>query len=160
MLPQANRMMIQGLGCDLFRMGYRACAASFDFGTYNSFAGSTDVEKLTRFVDWQLVMKTINNTECRFRIAAANMPTLTKSLTQLWNNQRKISNADHTQPAREGRDVTFIRAIYNRQQLFELLTNIWHNHSISMPETMPMPTPPGHIMTVTLFALMHWTIPV
>lgn len=112
----------------LSRLAYGARPGSFDFATFNSFSGSTDLEKLTRYVDWQLAPQSIDDTECNNRIAAANLPTLTKSLTQLWNDHRKISNADRTQPAREVRSATFIRAIYSRRQLFEVLVNFWHNH--------------------------------
>jgi len=112
----------------LSRMAYGTRPGSFDFGTFNSFAGSTAVEKLTRFVDWQLAPQSIDDTECNNRIAAANFPTLTKSLIQMWNDHRKIDNADRTQPVREVRDATFIRAIYSRRQLFEVLVNFWHNH--------------------------------
>ncbi len=112
----------------LSRMAYGTKPGSFDFGTFNSFSGSTAEEKLTNFVNWQLAPQSIDDTDCNNRIAAANLPTLTKSLTQLWNDHRKISNADRTQPVREVRSAAFIRATYSRRQLFEVVVNFWHNH--------------------------------
>lgn len=112
----------------LSRMAYGTRPGSFDFSTFNGFPGVTAEEKLTGFVDWQLAPQSIDDSECNNRVTAANLPTLTKSLTQLWNDHHKIINADRTQPVRDVRAAAFLRATYSRRQLYEVLVNFWHNH--------------------------------
>jgi uncharacterized protein (DUF1800 family) len=112
----------------LSRMAYGTRPGSFDFGTFNAFAGATASEKLAAFVEWQLTPQTIDDTDCNNRIAAANLPSLNKSLTQLWNDYKKTSGADRVKPVKDVRSAAFIRAVYSRRQLFEVMVNFWHNH--------------------------------
>ncbi len=72
------------------------------------------------------------DTECNARIAAANLPTLNKSLPQLWTdhmrNPTQNPGLKRHDPADDVYIATFIRATYSKWQLFELLVDFWHNH--------------------------------
>jgi uncharacterized protein (DUF1800 family) len=94
--------------------------------------GATDDARLQAWVDLQLNPGAIDDSVCTAKIAAANLPTLNKSLTQLWAdhvvNNTTGNWAVRIQPFTETRTATFFRAIYSRRQLKEVLVDFWHNH--------------------------------
>jgi len=92
--------------------------------------GADDVSRLTAFVDQQLNPAAIPDPDCDARLAAAaaNLPSLNQSLTQLWQNYYLTSGADRNRPVRDVRNATLIRALFSRRQLFETVVEFWHNH--------------------------------
>lgn len=82
------------------------------------------------YVEQQLNPATIVDSDCDAKIAAYGFTTLNKSRTQLWADHAKNS-ANWTQrmlPVRETERATFLKAIYSKRQLNELLADFWHNH--------------------------------
>lgn len=110
------------------RLAFGPRPGSFDYNTFNSMAGGTDLEKLTSFVDWQLNPQGIDDSECDAKIAGANLSSLGKPLTQLWHEYYKTKNADRVKPLKDVRAATMLRAVYSKRQLFEVLVDFWHNH--------------------------------
>ena len=82
----------------LGRLTFGPRPGTFDYGTFNALPGATDAAKLASFVDWQLAPDAIDDTACQARINAANLPTLTKSLTQLWADHHEAQSGDRVQP--------------------------------------------------------------
>jgi len=92
--------------------------------------GADDVARLTAYVDAQLSPNFGADTDVNARLSAAtaHLPTLTLSRAQLWANYYLASGADRNRPVRDVRAATLIRATYSQWQLFEVLTEFWHNH--------------------------------
>ena len=94
--------------------------------------GATDDARLQAWVDQQLNPQSIDDSWCDAKLAAANLVTLNKSLPQLWadhvvNNQHlgwewRIKSFTDT------RSAAWLRAVYSRRQLKEVLVDFWHNH--------------------------------
>jgi len=92
--------------------------------------GSSDLQRLANWVDWQLDWDAIDDSATETRLSNAGYSTLGKSLQQLW--------ADHVvpdpaydvrmRPANEVQRAAFVRAVYSRRQLRELVVNFWHDH--------------------------------
>jgi uncharacterized protein (DUF1800 family) len=110
------------------RMAFGPKPGAFDTATFASMPGASANDKLAAFVDWQLNPAAINDSACDSLVAAANLPSLTKSLTQLWSDYYKAANADRTRPVKDVRAATFLRAVYSQRQLFEMMVSFWHNH--------------------------------
>lgn len=100
-----------------------------DIAAFDALGGTLDV-RLAAWVDQQLDPSSIVDTECDNRIAAASFTTLNKSLTQLWQDHylANVSWSERIRPTRETQEATFIRAVYSKRQLFEVLVDFWHNH--------------------------------
>ncbi len=92
--------------------------------------GGNDLERLTAWVDQQLDPGSIDDTEADNRIAASGFTTLGKSLQQLWIDHAVADPEweERIRPATETQLATFIRAIYSRRQLVQVLADFWHNH--------------------------------
>jgi hypothetical protein len=93
--------------------------------------GATTDERLITYVDQQLNPAAIDDSDCDARIAALNMTTLAKSPLQLWQDhvtKPNIGWSERILPATETRTATFVRAIYSKRQLAEVLADFWHNH--------------------------------
>lgn len=112
----------------LNRIAYGPRPGEFDTGTFNGQLGTTDFEKLTSFVDWQLNPLAISDTTCDAKLAAANLPALNKTLTQQWTDYLNTPNADRTRPVQDVITAAFLRAVYSRRQLLEVLVGFWHDH--------------------------------
>lgn len=96
---------------------------------FNALGGDDDA-RLTAFVDRQLNPTLINDSDLTNRLNQAGFTTLNKTLTQLWTDHR-LNSTDYTYrtlPIREVERATFLRAIYSRRQLFEVLAHFWYNH--------------------------------
>lgn len=118
----------------LNRMGYGPRPGDLD--AFNAL-GATDEERLRNYVTQQLNPDSINDSEFETRYAAAGFETLHKTQDELYAdhiaNNPYNSNDDtywdwYSKPAHELVDATFLRAVYSRKQLVEVLADFWHNH--------------------------------
>jgi len=84
---------------------------------------------LQAYVDQQLEPGALNDADCDARIAARNLTTLNLSLTDLWTQYHALEDySARLQPFREVRTATWLRAVYSKRQLQEVLVEFWHNH--------------------------------
>ncbi len=93
--------------------------------------GATSDQRLTAYVDQQLNPAAVDDSACEAKIAALNLTTLAKPPAQLWQEHVRKENidwAERTRPAAETRIATFMRAVYSKRQLVEVLADFWHNH--------------------------------
>jgi len=118
----------------LSRMAYGARPG--DLEAFNAL-GSTDDERLLNFVSQQLNPDTIDDSEFEARYAAAGFETLHKTQDELYFDHIASNPYDsndesywdwYSKPAYELVDVTFLRAVYSKKQLVEVLADFWHNH--------------------------------
>ncbi|HXQ33957.1 MAG TPA: DUF1800 family protein, partial [Anaerolineales bacterium] len=107
-----------------------------DIEAFNAL-GSTDNERLHAYVTRQLNPESIDDSEFESRYNAAGFETLHKTQDELYsdhiaNNQYDPNNDEYWQwyskPAYELIDATFLRAVYSKKQLVEVLADFWHNH--------------------------------
>lgn len=106
--------------------GYSATARA----ELDALPGGSDDARWTAWVDQQLNPASIADADCDNRIAAAGYTTLGKSLSQLWSDH-VVANPDYFTrilPTSETECATLIRVVYSRRQLFERITNFWHDH--------------------------------
>lgn len=93
--------------------------------------GTTDEARLLAYIEQQLDPSSdIENGEFLRRLAEANFITLNKSRQQLWQEhfRHKGEYSYKTLALREVERLLFIRAIYSKRQLAEVLADFWHNH--------------------------------
>lgn len=92
--------------------------------------GSTDLQRLANYVDWQLDWTAISDAGVEQRLAAAGYTTLAKTLPQLWADHVKADPVYDVrmQPAWEVQRAAYVRATHSRRQLREVLVNFWHAH--------------------------------
>lgn len=93
--------------------------------------GSDANGRFTAFVEQQLNPAAIVDTECDNRLAAQGFKTLGKTLGQLWSEHThndEIEWYERILPILETQDATFIRAVYSKRQLAEVMADFWHNH--------------------------------
>jgi hypothetical protein len=73
----------------------------------------------------------IDDSACDALITAQGFTTLGKSRQQLWLDhvvKQNVTWDERMQPARETLHATFLRAVYSKRQLVEVLADFWHNH--------------------------------
>lgn len=118
----------------LSRMAYGARPG--DLEAFNAL-GSTDDERLLNYVAQQLNPDTIDDSEFEARYAAAGFETLHKTQDELYFDHIASNPYDsndeaywdwYSKPAYELVDATFLRAVYSKKQLVEVLADFWHNH--------------------------------
>ena len=92
--------------------------------------GADDDARLTAFVDQQLDPASIDDGDADARIQQSGYTTLDKSLAQLWQDHAVNDEdwRDRIRPIVETTFVTFLRAVHSKRQLFEVMTDFWHNH--------------------------------
>lgn len=93
--------------------------------------GGNSEARLQAYIDQQLNPAAIDDSECDARIAAQGFTTLNKSRQQLWQDhvvKQNVTWDERMQPARETMHATFLRAVYSKRQLVEVLADFWHNH--------------------------------
>ncbi len=93
--------------------------------------GANDEARFQAYVNQQLSPATIDDSACDARIAAGGFVTLNKSLRQLWQDHVIDNQGDYAwyvRPADETYHATWLRAIYSKRQLLEVLADFWHNH--------------------------------
>ena len=107
-----------------------------DLESFNAL-GATDDERLRAYVSQQLNPESIDDSEFEARYAAAGFETLHKTQDELYFDHIASNPYDsndesywdwYSKPAYELVDATFLRAVYSKKQLVEVLTDFWHNH--------------------------------
>ncbi len=100
-----------------------------DIAAFNSL-GADDTSRLTSWVEQQLAPQSINDAACDARINAAGFTTINKPLAQLWEDHIVADPgwAERNRPLYETERLTFLRAIFSKRQLQEVLADFWHNH--------------------------------
>jgi uncharacterized protein (DUF1800 family) len=100
-----------------------------DFLAFNAL-GATDDARWQAWIAQQLSPATIDDSLCDARIASAGFVTLSKTATQLWDDHHAVTDNYYTRmlPVAEAECATLIRQIYSQRQLFELMTDFWHDH--------------------------------
>ena len=107
-----------------------------DLEAFNAL-GSSDEERLRGYVAHQLNPETIVDSDFEARYSAAGFETLHKTQDELYAdhiaNNPYDSNDDtywdwYSKPAHELVEATFLRAVYSKKQLVEVLADFWHNH--------------------------------
>lgn len=93
--------------------------------------GSDSTARLQVYVDQQLNPESIDDSACDALLAAQGFSTLGKSRQQLWQEhvvKEGVTWEERMQPVSETLRATFLRAIYSKRQLVEVLADFWHNH--------------------------------
>ena len=100
--------------------------------------GGTPEARLQAYVDQQLDPATIVDTDFDARLAAANYEStnpglsLDAYLARLWdwyeNDNAPSGNTSSSLVRDEAIRLKFLRAIYSKKQLLEVLTDFWHDH--------------------------------
>lgn len=93
--------------------------------------GATDESRLRCYIDQQLNPKSpLDESEYLFRLAQANFETLDQPLSDLWQTYCRHDGAytRKTLSLREVERLIFLRAVYSKRQLVEILAEFWHNH--------------------------------
>ncbi|MBP7587236.1 MAG: DUF1800 family protein, partial [Thermoanaerobaculia bacterium] len=105
-----------------------------DVAAFNAL-GANDDARLAAYVTQQLNPDPVeaNDTEYHQRRNGLNgypdpgFTTLAKSLTQLWQDHR-VGGIQSSRPVEETRLNTYLRMVYSRWQLREVLADFWLNH--------------------------------
>lgn len=106
--------------------------------------GATPDAQLAAYVEQQLDPDAIDDSACDARIAAARLKiryddvnearpleTLAQTTPELWPRAKytmQMNYQERVRPYNEVRVATWIRAVYSKRQLFEVLVDFWHNH--------------------------------
>lgn len=107
------------------RMAFGPRPGVDDIDYFNSLGGD-HLSRLTAYVDEQLDPLAIADGEADTRLSDPAFTTLNKTLLQLWQDHHVNSNND--QPVDDVERAVFVRAVYSRRQLLEVLADFWHNH--------------------------------
>jgi uncharacterized protein (DUF1800 family) len=117
--------------------------------------GDTPEKRASSFIEYQLHPENINDQGLEPKLQTLQLSCLSKSLEQLWQDHvvaadllkemekapapqgtamppqgvtKKDENRLRLQPALEVEQATWMRAIYSERQLFERVTEFWHDH--------------------------------
>jgi uncharacterized protein (DUF1800 family) len=100
-----------------------------DVEAFNAL-GATDSSRVAAYVEQQLDPASIDDGDVEARLVAAGMSTLAKSREQLWTEH--VANDPEwyvrLRPAIETERAAFLRALYSKRQLVEVLADFWHDH--------------------------------
>ena len=92
--------------------------------------GSDDDARLRNYVDEQLNPESLPDPELSAKLTATDFTTLEKPLTRLWA-EHVGTEGDweyRMRPLFETTRAAFLRAVYSRRQLVEVLADFWHTH--------------------------------
>lgn len=112
----------------LNRMGFGPRPGDLD--AFNAL-GNSPTAALEAYIEQQLNPAAIDDSACDAILASYQFQTLNKSLAQLWADHIKapaITYETRTQPVRETEKATFLKAVYSKRQLQEVLADFWFNH--------------------------------
>lgn len=92
--------------------------------------GANDDARWQAWVTRQLNPASITDTACDQRIASAAFATLNKTAGQLWSDHHAdtVNYFNRMLPVAETECATLIRQTYSQRQLYEVLTDFWHDH--------------------------------
>jgi len=92
--------------------------------------GATDQERVTAYVEQQLDPASLDDGDLEARLTAAGMNTLAKPREQLWAEHVAGDPEwwERLRPAIETERAAFLRALYSKRQLVEVLADFWHDH--------------------------------
>lgn len=91
--------------------------------------GATDAQRLAAWVDLQLFPNVNDDPLYLPRLVAAGYNTLWRTSNQLWQaNFNAATWEERIRPSREVLLVTFLRAVYSKWQLWEVISGFWHDH--------------------------------
>lgn len=92
--------------------------------------GGNDVDRMNAYVDQQINPDTIDDSAFDALYAQFNPQTLSKSQSQLWQDHIVADPQWNIRmlPFYEVERMTFLRAMYSKKQLVEVLADFWHNH--------------------------------
>jgi len=110
------------------RMGYGHRSGDW---THFQELGSNAAERFAGYVEQQLYPANIDDSDCDAILAAQNFQTLNKSRQNLWLQHQRAEGLEWWErilPITETQIATYIRAIYSKRQLQEVLVDFWHNH--------------------------------
>ncbi len=109
--------------------------SSDDIAHIESLPGANNQAKVLAYIDEQLDYTHIDDSYTDSLLTASNgFTTLNKTRQQLYQehirrpDEAPIDWVDHIRPGRETSAATFIRALYSKRQLFEMMVDFWHNH--------------------------------
>lgn len=109
-----------------------------DLNAFTALADNND-DRLTAFVDQQLNPGAISDTDFLNRVGAAGYQSLNPGLSlddylaRLWswyvNDSAPPGNStSSSRPRDEAIRLKFLRAVYSRRQLLEVIVDFWHDH--------------------------------
>ena len=100
-------------------------------GDFEAFAalGDDDLTRLNNYIEQQLHPGSINDSDLESRITAEEYPTKDKTRQELWQeHHRSDVGEERRRPYQDVKRLKFLRALYSKRQLYELLTEFWHDH--------------------------------
>ncbi len=112
----------------LNRMGFGLSPGDLD--QFNALGGTPEAA-LAAYVEQQLSPETIDDSAFDTLLAGRQYKTLGKTQAQLWTEHVRAANLtweERTRPLWETEETTFLRAVYSKRQLVEVLADHWHNH--------------------------------
>ncbi len=100
-----------------------------DVADFNGL-GTTDTERLQNYVDQQLDPASLDDSDLDARILAAGYTTLDKTVPELWaiHVAPNPPYLERMKPIRETERALFLRAMFSKRQLLEVMTEFWHDH--------------------------------
>ena len=102
-----------------------------DIQSFTTLGATTD-EQFAAYVEQQTNPADIDDSECDAKLAEQGFTTLDTSIQELWTTYVKPAvedpEYDRYKPLREVRTATFLRGLHSKRQLYELMTDFWHNH--------------------------------
>lgn len=101
-----------------------------DLEAFNAL-GATDEARLQAYVEQQLHPASIDDSATEARLTAAGLTTLGKSKDQLWQDHHLAAGNNYAiryEPIYHTQRAAYIRAVFSRRQLAEVLADFWHNH--------------------------------
>ncbi|MEM1250259.1 MAG: DUF1800 domain-containing protein [Acidobacteriota bacterium] len=109
------------------RMGYGE--TSGQKSEWNQLGGN-EPERFLGYVQQQLNPSTIDDSVYEGQRSGAGFTTLDKGLSELWVDHHRsgVGWSERSRPIREVELDTFLRAIYSKRQLQEVMVEFWMNH--------------------------------
>lgn len=104
-----------------------------DISYLQNLPGGSEMNRVLNYIDEQLDPQNINDSTVDSMLSQG-FETLNKTQQQLFQQHRHIPGGEdipwqtHIQPGRETSLAVFIRTINSKRQLFEMMTDFWHNH--------------------------------
>ncbi|MCP4166164.1 MAG: DUF1800 domain-containing protein [Chloroflexi bacterium] len=103
-----------------------------DFADFEALAGD-DAARLQAYIDQQLDPANIDDSVLDdmidLKVASGDMPSLYKTRQELWLEYKKAAtSAEQKRPYEDLIRYRFLRALYSKRQLVDVLADFWHDH--------------------------------